>query len=116
MGKPINHSGLRLWLSDFAHEELAHKEIGDDDRELIISAQQLCDCLDAAETMEGRPELLSEHSIPPSLKKRKRSETPPDQITSGDEAKYTEQEGRAAKRMAEGDSDYEHASVKYSSE
>ena len=66
--------------------------------------------------MEGRLELLSEHSIPPSRKKRKRSETPPDQITSRDEAKYIKQEGRTAKRIAEGDSDYERALVKYSSE
>jgi hypothetical protein len=114
VGQPSNHPGLRLRLSDFAHEELAQEEIGDDDRELIVSAQQLCDCLDAAEAMEGQSESLSEHFIPPGLKKRKRSETPPDQITSGDEAKYVEQEGRAAKRTAESDSDYENASVKSS--
>jgi alkylated DNA nucleotide flippase Atl1 len=34
---------------------------------------------------------LGKHSIAPGLKKRKRSETPPEQIASGDEAKYVGQ-------------------------
>jgi hypothetical protein len=51
-------------------------------------------------------ESLGEHSIAPGLKKRKRSETPPDRITSGDEARYAEQEERAAKHMADDDPDY----------
>jgi hypothetical protein len=101
VGKPTNHRGLRLQLSDLLTKNLHKKN---------------CNCLAAAEAMEGRSESLSEHSIPPGLKKRKRSETPPDQMTSGDEAKYVEKEGRAAKRMAEGDSDYENASVKSLSE
>jgi len=51
VGKPIDHLSLRFRLSDFAYEKLAQEEIGDDDRELVISAQQLCDCLDAAEAI-----------------------------------------------------------------
>ena len=50
--------------------------------------------------MVGQLESLGEHSIAPGLKKRKRSETPPNQITSGDEAGYVKQEERAAKHMA----------------
>ncbi|KAF2788691.1 hypothetical protein K505DRAFT_366255 [Melanomma pulvis-pyrius CBS 109.77] len=115
-GNPTDHPGLRLHLTDFAYEELAHNEIGDEDRELVVSTQQLCEYLNVAETMVGRLESLGEHSIAPGLKKRKRSETPTDQITSGDEATYVRQEERAAKRMAKDDSDYEDTSVKSSSE
>lgn len=50
--------------------------------------------------MVGRSESLSEHSIGPGIRKRKRSETPPKEITSGDEAGYVEEEERAAKCMA----------------
>lgn len=55
--------------------------------------------------MIGRSESLGAHSIGPGVKKRKRSETPPEEITSGDKSRYTEQEKRVAKRMADGDSD-----------
>ena len=61
--------------------------------------------------MIGQLDLLGEHAIAPGLKKRKRSETPPDQITSSDEAGYIKQEERAVKRMAEDDSDYKDASI-----
>lgn len=101
-GNPTDHLGLRLRLRDFAYKELAHNEIGDKDRELVVSTQQLFKYRDAAETMVEQLESLSEHSITPGLKKRKRSETPPDQIASGDEARYVRQE-RAAKRMADDD-------------
>lgn len=36
-----------------AYEELAHNEIGDEDREPVVSTQQLCEYRDAAETMVG---------------------------------------------------------------
>jgi len=50
--------------------------------------------------MVGRSESLGEHSIGPGIRKRKRSETPPKEMTSGDEAGYVEEEERAAKRVA----------------
>jgi hypothetical protein len=40
------------------------------------------------------------------VKKRKRSETPPEEIKADDEVRYAEQEERAAKR-ADHDIDYE---------
>lgn len=51
--------------------------------------------------------MLVKHSILPGVKKRKRSETPPERIASDNEARYIEQEERAAKRMADDDPDYE---------
>ena len=51
--------------------------------------------------------MLVKYSILPGVKKRKRSETPPERIASDDEARYAEQVERAAKRMADNDSDYE---------
>jgi hypothetical protein len=50
------------------------------------------------------------------VKKRKRSKTPPEEITSGDETRYVKQEERAAKRMADEDPDYEDTSIKSLSE
>ncbi|KAF2105498.1 hypothetical protein BDV96DRAFT_509271 [Lophiotrema nucula] len=115
-GDPTDHLGLRLQLRDFAYEQLAAREIGDTDRELVITTQQLCEYLDAAETRVAGLKSLSKHSLAPGLKKRKRSETPEDQITSDDEARYAQQEERAAKRMAQEDSDYEDAPMEGSSE
>jgi hypothetical protein len=59
-----------------------------------------------AETKVQRLESLSRSLIAPGLRKRKRSETPPEQITSSDEARYTEQEERVARRMEDKDPDY----------
>jgi hypothetical protein len=109
-------ANLRLQLRDFAYKELALREIGDGDRELIITTQQLCEYLDVAETRVARLESLGKPSVAPGLTKRKRSETPPDQITSNDEARYVEQEERAAKRTAQQDQDYEGSSIESSSE
>jgi hypothetical protein len=75
---------------------------------LVVSAEQLCRYLAAAETKMQRIESgsLSKDSLA-GLKKRKRSETPPEKIASDDEAKYVEQEERADKRMEDDDPDYE---------
>jgi hypothetical protein len=90
--------------------------MGNLDRELDISAQQLCEFLNAAEVKVRQKGSLSRDLLPVGVKKRKRSETPPEEIASADEARYVEQEERAAKRIAEGDSDYEGISAKSSSE
>lgn len=83
------------------------KELGNDDREVVISTHQLCDYLRVAETRFRSLDSLYVQSIAPGIKKRKRSETPPEEITSSDEARYAEQEERTAKRIANGDPDYE---------
>jgi hypothetical protein len=82
------------------------KEIGDLDQELAVSTQQLCDILRAAEVNIRRTESLSQDPVPSGVKKRKRSETPPEDLASGDEARFIHLEERAAKRMAENDPDY----------
>ncbi|KAI9695105.1 MAG: hypothetical protein M1820_008909 [Bogoriella megaspora] len=109
-GNPIDHSGLRLRLSDFACEELVQNEMGDEDTEIYVSAIQLCQYLAVAESKVGRGQSLIEHSFAYEVKKRKRSETPPEEIGSSDEARYIEQEQRAAKRAADHDKDYEDTS------
>ncbi|ORX95175.1 hypothetical protein BCR34DRAFT_579473 [Clohesyomyces aquaticus] len=115
-GNPTDHPGLRLRLSDFAYQELAHNEIRGQDQELVVSAQQLCQYLTAAESKVQQAGSLGKHSIAPGVKKRKRSETPPEEIASGDEARYIKQEERAAKRMADEDPDFEDTSSKSLSE
>jgi len=59
-----------------------------------------------AETKVQRLGSLGMHLIAPGLRKRKRSETPPEQITTSDEARYIEQEKRVARRMEDNDPDY----------
>jgi hypothetical protein len=53
-------------------------------------------------------ETLSRNSISPEITRRRRSETPPDNITSSDEARYVEQEERAIKRIEDNDLNYEN--------
>jgi hypothetical protein len=76
------------------------------DQEILLSTQQLCQYLAAAEDMIRGQRVLVRHSILPGVKKRKRSETPPERMASDDEAKYVKQEQRAAKRMEDDDPDY----------
>jgi hypothetical protein len=75
-----------------------YNEIEKEDRELVISAQQLREFLSAAEVKVHQRGSLSKDALAPGVKKRKRSITPPEEITSEDEAKYIEQEERMAKR------------------
>jgi hypothetical protein len=89
--------------------------IGGGDREILLSTQQLCQYLAAAEDKIRGQRALVKHSILPGVKKRKRSETPPERLASDDEAEYAEQELRAAKRMEKDDQDYEHTSMRSSS-
>jgi len=54
--------------------------------------------------------------LPTSVKKRKQSETPLEEIASANEARYIEEEERAAKRIVEGNSNYKDILVKSSLE
>lgn len=85
-----------------------YNEIEREDRELVISAQQLREFLSAAEVKVQQRGSLSKDALAPGVKKRKRSITPPEEITSEDEAKYIEQEKRVAKHTARDDLDYEN--------
>ncbi|KAI9764196.1 MAG: hypothetical protein M1839_005974 [Geoglossum umbratile] len=76
-GNPTDHPGLRLQLSDFAYEELTEDVVRGRDQEILLSTQQLCQYLAAAEDMARRQRVRVKHSILPEVKKRKRSEPPP---------------------------------------
>lgn len=75
--------------------------MGDEDTDICISGIQLCQYLAAAESKVRRA--LGKHSFANEVKKRKRSETPPEEIRPSDEARYAKQEERAAKRTADHD-------------
>jgi hypothetical protein len=77
--------------------------LGDEDVDICISGEQLCDYVTEAEEVQ---QAMFEVPLPDGINKRKRSETPAEEIRSEDEAKYVEQERRAAKR-ADHDADYE---------
>ncbi|KAF2710140.1 hypothetical protein K504DRAFT_533125 [Pleomassaria siparia CBS 279.74] len=105
----VDHPGLRLRLSDFTYDELAQKEMGDeDDAEIHMSGLQLWRYLAAAESRLKRT--LGKRSFAKEVKTRRRSETPPEEMGSSDEARYAKQEERAAKRTAYDDIDYEDTS------
>jgi hypothetical protein len=106
-GEPTDHPGLRLHLSDFAHKGLVQDELANQDRDLVVTAQELCQFLAAAEAKAQQRGSLSRDSIAPGVKKRKRSETPPEEIASGDERAYAQQEQRTAKRLANDDPDFQ---------
>ncbi|KAF1364395.1 hypothetical protein EJ07DRAFT_100106 [Lizonia empirigonia] len=108
-GNPVDHPGLRLRLSDFTYEGLAQKELEDEDADIYISGTQLCQYLDAADSRVKR--VLGQQTLPKEVRKRKRLETPPEEILSSDEARYAEQEERVAKR-ADHDVDYRDESNK----
>ncbi|KAI9770759.1 MAG: hypothetical protein M1840_003009 [Geoglossum simile] len=110
-GNPTDHQGLRLQLSDFACEGLTEDLVGDEDQEILLPTQQLCQYLTAAEDEMRRRGMLVKNSLPPGMKKRKRSRTPPDKMTSDDEAKYVEREQKVAKCMSDDDPDYEQTSM-----
>ena len=77
------------------------------DQELAVSTQRLCEILRAAEVNIRRTESLSQDLVPSGVKKRKRSETPPEDLVSGDKARFVHLEERAAKHIAENDPNYE---------
>lgn len=109
-GNSTTHPGLRLQLSDFACEELTKDVVVTEGREIIVSTQELCNYLSAAEGKMRRETSLVRHSIPAGVKKRKRSETPTDVMVPRDEARYIKEEEREAKRAAVNDLDYEYTS------
>ncbi|CAI6342366.1 unnamed protein product [Periconia digitata] len=106
-GNNTDHPGLQLHLSDFAHEELVQEELGDQNREINVSGQQLCQFLAAAENKVQQDRSLSKHLVAPGIRKRKRPDTPPEEIASSDEAQYMEQERKVARRMEAQDPNYE---------
>ncbi|KAH5618965.1 hypothetical protein HBI23_245930 [Parastagonospora nodorum] len=106
-GNPVDHPGIQLRLSDFTSKGLTREEIGDEDADICISGIQLCQYIDAAESKVLRA--LRTDSLDVNVKKRKRSETPPEEVQSSDEANYIKQVERAAKR-ADDDMDYQDKS------
>ncbi|KAL5401099.1 hypothetical protein PMIN03_011821 [Paraphaeosphaeria minitans] len=110
-GNATDHPGIQLRLSDFACQELTNGIIGDSERHISISAQELCQHLAMAEDKTRRENSLVQHSLPSGIRKRKRSETPSDRMASDDEAKYATDEQRVEKRLAIEDSDYHDTSI-----
>jgi hypothetical protein len=83
--------------------------MGKEDTFIRISGSKLCEYLNAAGSKEEKA--LGKHVFAMEVKKRKRSETPPEEIRVGDEARYAKEEERAAKRV-DHDVDYEQSSTK----
>ena len=71
--------------------------------EICISGKQLCQYLTEAEDTQ---EALGKQLFLGRIRKRKRSETPPEEIGSADEKWYADLEERTEKRIADCDIDY----------
>jgi hypothetical protein len=74
--------------------------MGEEDTFIYISGSKLCEYLNVADSKEEQA--LGKHVFVKEVKKRKRSEIPPEEMRAGDEARYAEQEGRAVKRADRG--------------
>ena len=81
----MDQPGLRLRLSEFTYEGLAQKEMGEEDTVICIPGSKLCEYLTAADSKEEQA--LGKHVFSKEIKKRKRSETPAEEIRAGDEAR-----------------------------
>ncbi|KAJ5843735.1 uncharacterized protein N7525_001476 [Penicillium rubens] len=82
-GLPAEETALRLSLRDFATEELS-RGLTSLDQEISITSRQLCDFLSCAEE-EQRGQTLLQGSINllrPGAGKRRRPQTPPEQLSS----------------------------------
>ncbi|KAF1952018.1 hypothetical protein CC80DRAFT_573058 [Byssothecium circinans] len=97
-------NGLRLRLRDFAYDELADKDMGNEDEGIDISGTKLCQYLNAAESAAKRPR--QRKYLPSNATKRGRSPIPPEELRPSDEAKQAEKEERA-EALADRDGDYE---------
>lgn len=86
-GLPTEGTVLRLSLRDFATEELARGHVEDLDREILITSKQLCDFLSSAEVRQQAQtkQRGSINRIRPGALKRRRPQTPPEQLSSEDE-------------------------------
>ncbi|KAJ6057048.1 hypothetical protein N7460_000322 [Penicillium canescens] len=107
-GLPTEGIALRLSLRDFATEELARDHVGLE-REIVITSKQLWDFLSSA---EARQQIQTQHKgsinrIRPGALKRRRPQTPPEQLSSEDEGSVTR--GREIKRGRQS-SDYRPSS------
>ncbi|KAH7122345.1 hypothetical protein B0J11DRAFT_531217 [Dendryphion nanum] len=80
-------------------KELVQQELGDQNRDIHIPSEQLCQFLAAAESIVRDAGSLGKHSIASGVKKRKRLKTPPEEIASDDEVRYVEQERKMARRI-----------------
>ncbi|CAE7205668.1 FabG [Pyrenophora teres f. teres] len=108
LGNATDSLGLQLHLRDFACKELVQAQLGSEDEEIHISSQQLCKSLEAAErrVQQLQSGSLIQTFLSPNIKKRRRSETPPEEIGPEDETQYNQQEWNVAKRLKEKDWDY----------
>lgn len=107
-GLPTEGTVLRLSLKDFATEELARGHVGLD-REILITSKQLCDFLLSAEARQQAQtqQQGSINRIRPGALKRRRPQTPPEQLSSEDEGSIERKRGSKRGRQS---SDYRPSS------
>ncbi|CAG7987309.1 unnamed protein product [Penicillium olsonii] len=112
-GLATEGTALRLRLRDFATEDLSRGQVGLH-REILITSKQLCDflsCAEARQQMQTQQQ-CSIDRIRPGALKRRRPQTPPEQLSSdnegsvgrGKKGKYGGQRGDFRPSSSSGDS------------
>jgi len=106
-------SGLRLHLEDFADQETCRR-FKDLDRDIFVSCDELYQCLREAEVLTKKwarkKAARKETAHNPRPKKRRRTETPEEQLDDRDEAAFVKDEERVSKRQELDDSSYKESS------
>jgi hypothetical protein len=103
-GQPTTNDGLKLMLSEFTNKDLAMSELGHEDKEITVSAAQLCHALDKAERQVRRA--VNRDLSNSDIEFPRRSHTPPEILAPEDEAKFAEQEDNVSQSGADQDADF----------
>ncbi|KAL2047869.1 hypothetical protein ABVK25_011278 [Lepraria finkii] len=100
-GKPHvdQDAGLRLRLEDFADQKTC-RQFEDVDRDIFVSCGELCQYLKEAGAIAKTAEST----------KRRRTQTPEEQLDDRDEDAYAEDDGHVSKRRDLDDSSYKESS------
>ena len=110
-GGTTNSSGLLLRLSDFVPPPYAQELLGGQDRDIIVTGQQLCQFLNEAETLHRLDPTTQYPGVDPTGVNFKRlSSSPPDTNASHDEARFADQQKTDADRATAADPDWENLS------
>lgn len=102
------NASLCLRLEDFAHEKTC-RTFQDIDKDIIVTSDELFQYLKQAEAIVKMTE-SSHLSQTPRLKKRRRTQTPEEQLDDRDEDAYAEDEEHISKRRDLDDASYKKSS------
>ena len=102
---------MRLSLEDFADEQTC-QSFNDINKEIFVPSEELFRFLEEAEAIVAMAESAQKNRNP-LLKKRRRTQTPEEQLEKRDEDAYAEDEEHVSKRQNLDDTSYRRSSSGY---